>query len=56
MSEGGAKRRLHIRRKRTIGSDIADEGVLQFGCCLIEVVAAASMFIGLLAVPTLLMA
>lgn len=53
MSRGGAKRRLRVRRKRKDGTDVGDtaEGVADFGCCLVEVVAAATVIIGLLLIP-----
>jgi hypothetical protein len=53
VSRGGAKRRLRIRRKRKDGTGLGDaaDGAAEFGCCLFEVVAAATVFVGLLLIP-----
>ena len=53
MSRGGAKRRLRIRRKPRDGTAVGDvaAGTVEFGCCLFEVVAAATVIVGLLLIP-----
>ena len=49
------KRRIRVRRKRRSGgwvdADDAAEAAETFGCCLFEVVLAATVLAGLLAIP-----
>jgi hypothetical protein len=50
------KRRIRVRRrhKSDLGDDAGD-AVVEFGCCLFEVVAAASVLAALLAIPAVML-
>jgi len=46
------RRRLRIRRKRkTVANDAGEQVVVEAGCCLVELVAAASVTITLFVIP-----